>query len=77
MGSSVVYDDNVPNALAFIDKYNQVSRILNPIDQCLRRIDLHSSNDKEIRELGMLHREGWRSLMVRKWQSSYFFPRRI
>eukprot|EP00949_MAST-11_sp_MAST-11-sp1_P004288 g4288.t1 len=58
VGSSVIHlgDDNVPNALAFIDKYNQVSRILNPIDQCLRHIDLHSSNDKEIRDM---LREGW------------------
>ncbi len=48
VGSSVIHlgDKNVPNALMFIDKYNQVARILNPIVITLRQIDkLYESDD--------------------------------
>jgi hypothetical protein len=43
VGSSVIHlgDTNVPNALMFIDKYNQVSRILNPIVQAVKLVDPH------------------------------------
>lgn len=41
VGSSVIHlgDHNVPNALMFIDKYTQISWILNPIVLVLERID--------------------------------------
>ncbi|KAG0050869.1 hypothetical protein BGZ83_004343 [Gryganskiella cystojenkinii] len=41
VGSSVIHlgDSNVPNAFMFIDKYNQVARILNPIITTLEKIE--------------------------------------
>lgn len=48
VGSSVIHlgDKNVPNALMFIDKYNQVPRILNPIVQCLKNLDKFVAKNK-------------------------------
>ncbi|KAI8065673.1 hypothetical protein BC940DRAFT_326861 [Gongronella butleri] len=47
IGSSVIHlgDKNVPNALMFIDKYNQVARILNPICITLDQLDQLAAND--------------------------------
>ncbi|KAJ1920955.1 hypothetical protein H4219_001008 [Mycoemilia scoparia] len=54
VGSSVIHlgDHNVPNALMFIDKYNQIAPILNPIVRCLEFIESAARGqvDPKVRE---------------------------
>ena len=51
IGLSVVHlgDQDVPNAFIFIDKYNQIARILNPIIIILRQLHDESSLPNEIK----------------------------
>ena len=51
VGSSVIHlgDHNVPNALMFIDKYNQVPRILNPLIRVLDNIERLTKTDAGIK----------------------------
>lgn len=53
VGSSVIHlgDTNVPNALLFIDKYNQVPRILNALVSCLKYIANKLPEDPALEEL--------------------------
>ena len=47
MGSSTIHlgDENVPNALIFIDKYMQVPKILQPIVLCIDKVEEVSRED--------------------------------
>ncbi|CAO3640758.1 unnamed protein product [Cunninghamella blakesleeana] len=50
VGSSVIHlgDRNVPNAFMFIDKYNQVARILGPIVSTLDKLDDVVNEDEQL-----------------------------
>mmetsp|Transcript_1623 Transcript_1623/g.5669 ORF Transcript_1623/g.5669 Transcript_1623/m.5669 type:complete len:552 (-) Transcript_1623:131-1786(-) len=52
VGSSVVHlgDNNVPNALLFIDKYTQISRILYPVTTVLRNLEDVARRDANLRK---------------------------
>ena len=53
VGSSVIHlgDNNVPNALLFIDKYLSVPRILNPVVRCIKYIQNDLEKDQGLMEL--------------------------
>ncbi|KAJ2083679.1 hypothetical protein H4R24_000637 [Coemansia sp. RSA 988] len=50
VGSAMIHlgDHNVPNALMFIDKYNQVSSILNPIVRVLEFLESHEAIARDV-----------------------------
>ena len=52
VGSSVVHlgDNNVPNSLIFIDKYNQVSRFLQPIVLCIDKLPEIAGKDPSVKK---------------------------
>ena len=53
VGSSMIHmgDHNVPNALHFVDKYNQVARILSPLINVLENLEQLCQDDDGIRKM--------------------------
>jgi hypothetical protein len=53
IGSSVIHlgDRNVPNALMFIDKYTQVSRILSPVVKCIEMLQTLARENDGVKRL--------------------------
>jgi hypothetical protein len=66
VGSSVVHlgDDDVPNALVFIDKYSQVPRIINPIVKITEEIERLNNCNEELRDYFDSRWGGYEKLII-------------
>ena len=72
VGSSTIHlgDENVPNALMFIDKYLQVPRILGPIVLCIDKVGDHAKTHAGLPEL--LERMGGAEAVERMILGDFF-----
>jgi len=66
IGSSVVHlgDNDVPNAMVFIDKYSQVPRIINPIVKIIEEIERLNNNNEELRDYFDSRWGGYEKLII-------------